>query len=225
MESTPDGEETVPSSVEEVSGSVAEEYGIAPSAFGSETPEFPAAESLDHGVFGKLVHPQADPVCIAEPDGLPPGGDAQFGSARVATATIVGANGLPPRGIANASQGRGSDPSSLRRRVQSRPGLADRRQVFVPIGRSACDKRPVVPSVEPTTSSAPGAPDRHRADRLERKSRNYLEGRHRKGRPFRFSRWDFPGSIPSPRPTVPGDFRDRPIQDAEPSCFFPGCEG
>ena len=122
MEATPDGEETVPSSVEDVSGSVAEEYGIAPSAFGSEPPDFPAAEGLDHGVFEELVPPRADPVCIAGPDGLPSGRDAcsgRLGSRRqrswVRTAFL-------PAGIANVSQGRGSDPASWRRRVPSRPG-------------------------------------------------------------------------------------------------------
>jgi hypothetical protein len=122
LEATPDGEETVPSSVEDVSGSVAEEYGIAPSAFGSETPDFPAAEGLDHGVFEELVPPRADPVCIAGPDGLPSGRDARSGRLGSRRQRSWARTAFLPAGIANGSPGRGSDPASSRRRVRSRPG-------------------------------------------------------------------------------------------------------
>jgi hypothetical protein len=122
LESTPAGEEMVASSVEEVSGSVAEEYGIAPSAFGPDSPEFPPARSLVPVVLDELVPPQSDPACIADPDGLPPGGDSlsdRLGARRqrswVRTAFL-------PVGIANVSQGRGSEPASSRRRAHPRPG-------------------------------------------------------------------------------------------------------
>ncbi len=122
-EATPDSEESVSSSVEEVTGSVVEEYGIAPSAFGPETWDFPVAESLDHGVFDAFVPYQADPHCIDEPGGLPPAVDTRSdrpGSRRqrswVRTAFL-------PVGIANVSQGRGSDPASSRRHLRPRPRL------------------------------------------------------------------------------------------------------
>ncbi len=120
-ESNPADEETVSSSAEEVSASVAEEYGIAPSALGTESPEFPEAESLDHGVVEALVLPQADPVCIADTDGPPPGRDARpgrLGSRR--QRSWVRMAFLQMR-AACVSQGSGSDQASSRRHVQARP--------------------------------------------------------------------------------------------------------
>ena len=121
-EPTPDEQETAPPFVEELSGSDAEEYGIAPSAFGPITADLSPVESLDHGVLAELDTPECDRDGDHELGGQPPD--------RVAVPSRLGARRQRScvRGAllsrleqALVTRGHDSDSTSSRRRGQSRP--------------------------------------------------------------------------------------------------------
>ena len=119
-ESIPPGEELIPSPVEDVSGSDAEEYGIAPSAFGAENSELPEAESLVSVVPDELVTPDSDPVGLVNRVGVPTGSETHsdgFGSRRQRTGMR---KAFLTMGIANVSRGKCMDSASSRRRVRTR---------------------------------------------------------------------------------------------------------
>ncbi len=122
LESPPDGERMNPSTGENPLEPAAEEYGIAPSAFGPETEDSLSSQSLVHGVSDQPVLPMANPGRTTEFGGPPPSPGAnpgQLGSRRQrswARMTFL------PRGVANVSRGLGSLAASSRRRVGTRPG-------------------------------------------------------------------------------------------------------
>lgn len=121
-EPAPDVERSDPSTGEDSPEPSAEEYGIAPSAFGGESGDCFASPSPVPGVPDGPVLPMVDPGRIADIPG-PPSNDV-FALRRP---------GLPPprswvraafltRGIANVFPGRRSGATSSRRGVRTPPG-------------------------------------------------------------------------------------------------------
>jgi hypothetical protein len=121
-ESPPDGERMDPSTGEKPPEPAAEEYGIAPSAFGPETEDSLASPSLVPGVSDLPVLPMTDPGRTTELGGHPPSrgvNPGQLGSRRQRSwARTV----FLPREVANVSRGLGSIAASSRRRIGTRPG-------------------------------------------------------------------------------------------------------
>ncbi len=121
-ESPPEDERPDPSTGENPPEPPAEEYGIAPSAFGPETEDSPSSPSLVSRVSDGSVLLVADPDRTANLDGPPSNGEFPPGPTGLRRPRSWLRTAFLPRGIANVSLGRGSNVTSSRRDVRTRPG-------------------------------------------------------------------------------------------------------
>jgi hypothetical protein len=117
-----------------VVGSVTEEYGITPSAFGPDPRVACSAEGLDHDVSGVAAEPESDLVSVADPDGETSRRGDDHGRLRSQRRIPTGRTGRISRGVASAISG--ADRASLRRlvRTSSRP----QNSVWSPFAPNAC---------------------------------------------------------------------------------------
>jgi hypothetical protein len=118
-ETTPGDLGMIVRSDDSVVGSVTEEYGITPSAFGQASQVASAAEGLDHQVSGVAVKPEADFASLANPGGETSWSGlerARLGSQR---RTSTGRTDRVSRGVASAISG--VDRVSLRHHVRTLP--------------------------------------------------------------------------------------------------------
>ena len=121
-EATPGGEGAAPAPEEDIPGSVAEEYGIAPSAFGPPSLDSPSTESRDRGVPGEPVpvRPESEPGPVADLGGNPSGSEAGSGRLGSPRQRSRARTAFIPRGIANATPRWGLAAASARRHVRTR---------------------------------------------------------------------------------------------------------
>jgi hypothetical protein len=102
-----------------VVGSVTDEYGITPSAFGQASRVTSAAEGLDHDVSGVAAKPEADLVFLANPNGETSWSGEDPGRLESQRRRSTGRTGRVSRGVASAISG--VDRASSRRLVRTPP--------------------------------------------------------------------------------------------------------
>jgi hypothetical protein len=102
-----------------VVGSVTEEYGITPSAFGQASRVASAAQGLDHDLSGVAAKPEADLASLAIPGGEMSWSGQEPGRPWSQRPTSTGRTGRVSRGVARAISG--VDRASLRRHVRTVP--------------------------------------------------------------------------------------------------------
>jgi len=102
-----------------VVGSVTDEYGITPSAFGQASRVTSAAEGLDHDLSGVAAKPEADLASRANPGGETSWSGEEPGRLGSQRRTSTGRTGRVSRGVASAISG--VDRASSRRHVRTPP--------------------------------------------------------------------------------------------------------
>jgi hypothetical protein len=118
-ETTPGDVGLIVRSDDSVVGSVTEEYGITPSAFGQASRVTSAAEGLDHEVSGVAAEPQADLASVANPGGETSRSGHEPGRPWSQRRTSTGRTDRVSRGVANAISG--VDRASSRQNFRTPP--------------------------------------------------------------------------------------------------------